>query len=264
MSCDLSRERLLQYLEGSLPGEEARQVEAHLESCLACQAEPLLSPAFAGFLQDKLPAEAPSPALRARLNQSLQEEAVEGAGSSWWQRWLGSPWMPRVAMATVLAFLLLVPVRTFLRAPALAQEAVSSHENHLPSIGGALPACCTDLGLHVGDVLGPPSAGALVPDLRPLGLELVVTSLCSGKIEVTRLCYRDAQGSLFSLYMTDQVAEEFQQLRPRETRGLPQAQYRVDGNEVTLWERGDLVHFWIGPRGSSHYDQALEILQRQD
>lgn len=266
MSCDLDRKRLRQYLEGSLPVGEALQVEAHLEGCEACQSQSLLAPAFAGLLRQRLPGVAPSEAFQRRLRQSLEAGSVASVdtGRAWWQGWLASPWMPRLAMVMVLAILLLVPVRSFLRAPALAQEAVKSHQVHAPTCDGPLPACCTDLELEVGQVLGAPSEGGLVPDLRSLGLDLIVTSLCSGMVETTRLCYRDDQGSLFSLYITDQVTEQFKEMRPREARGLPQAHYRVDGNEVTLWEQGGLVHFWIGPRGNSHYDQALEILQRQD
>jgi hypothetical protein len=269
MSCDLSRQRLQHYLEGRLSAEEARQVQEHVQACETCQSVQLLEPQWTALLRQRLRPEPPGAEFRSRLRGSLNlaradESTAEPPQSKAFVTWLASPWMPRLAMVLVLGFVVLVPLRGLFHAPLLAQEAVRSHVLHVPTCDGPLPACCTDLALGVGQSLPDPSAGRRIPDLRSLGLALIVTSHCRGPIEVSRLCYRDAEGALFSLYITDRVTEQFQALHPRELRGMSQEHYRVEGSEVTLWEQGGLVHFWIGPRGSSHYHEALEILQRRE
>ena len=52
---------------GALPEAEAREVEAHLASCAACQAEAQAAGAVTAGLAAALPADRPSPAVRARL-----------------------------------------------------------------------------------------------------------------------------------------------------------------------------------------------------
>lgn len=265
MPCGLKLPDLRAYLEGSLSPEEAGRVESHLEHCAECQSLQVMAPGFQALLSRQLPRERVREAFRNRVRQTLGLVQSEGAAeTAWWQRSLASPWMPRLAMALVLALLVLVPGRGLLRAPALAQEAVRSHDFHAASCDGPLPSCCTDLALSEGARLPAPAAGCVIPDLRPLGLHLLVSSRCAGKAVVARLAYRDEQGALFSLYITDQLTEEFHALHPREVRGRLQAQYGVAGSRVALWEQGGFLYTWIGPQASSHTREALAILQRHN
>jgi anti-sigma factor RsiW len=263
MTCELWRERLRLYLEARLPAADAAAVEAHLESCAACQSLPLVSSEFARLLRAKLPA-APAPeALRARILQALSPASSGAAAAapapvlSRWRPALASPWTLRLVMAAVLLFLLLVPVRSLFRAPAMAQELVRRHDAHAPFCGGRLPGCCRDLGLQPGATLGAPSPGATVPDLHAAGLELVVTSRCDGGTPVNLLVYRSAAGELFSLYMTDQAAEQFLH-QPRSV-----GHHRVQDHDVVVWEREGCIHFWVGPERRDETDLALKLLLPQ-
>ncbi len=265
MACDLSSREFLQYLEGELLGSSAAAVELHLGQCESCQAEALLSPALAAMLQARLPAH-PAPAALARRLRTAQPPAPIASDprprtgpetTVSWRRWLASPWAPRLAMAAVVAVLVLIPARGFWRAPALAQEAVDRHAGHLPFWGGPIPACCLDLMLAAGAILDAPSAGERVPDLSGIRLELLTATRCTGLSTVNLLCYRSAVGDVFSLYISDQVAEQFQALHLRDGR---QARYRVQDSEVTLWARNRFLYQWVGPHGSTAYDQALALL----
>jgi len=271
MSCNLEHDQLLLFLGGALPAAAAAQVALHLETCPTCQAEPLLPPEFAGLLRQKLPpAPAANPAFSRRLRSAFGTGAAPGpaaavpgaGGAAPWQRLLASPWTPRLAMVTVLACLVFLPVRSVLRAPALAEDSVQRHEAHARSFGGPVPRCCRDLHRGLGDRLEAPSAGAVVRDLRGAGLELVMVSQCGGGTPVNQICYRSGSGALFSLYISDGLAEKFQALHLRSEGGLRHARFRVHDSAVALWERRGLVYEWVGPHGSTEYDRALGLLQR--
>ena len=271
MSCDLEREQLLLFLRGALSAAAAAQVARHLETCPACQAEPLLPPDFASLLRQKLPpVPGANPAFARRLRAAFSTVAPAsaagpaGSGAAPWQRLLASRWTPRLAMVTVLACLVFLPVRSVLRAPVLAQESVQRHEAHARHFGGPVPRCCRDLHRGLGDRLDAPSAGAVVRDLRGAGLELVMVSQCGGGTPVNQICYRSSRGSLFSLYISDGLAEKFQALHLRSEGGLRHARFRVHDSAVALWERRGLVYEWVGPHGSTEYDRALGLLQRSE
>ncbi len=263
MACDLVPAELLRYLEGKLPQAAAAAVELHLDRCEACQAEAILPAEFARLLQTRLPAP-PVPAalvrqLRAAHSGLRPWEAFPPAAESRfpWRLWLASPWTPRLAMAAVVAVLLLIPARGFWKAPAVAHDAVTRHAGHLPYWGGPMPGCCQDLMLDVGAILEAPSAGERIPDLGAVGLVFVAATRCAGATTVNLVCYRAAAGEFFSLYMSDQAAEQFQahQRRPGE-----HSRYRVQDSDVTLWARNDFLYQWVGPHGSTAYDQALALL----
>jgi len=263
MACDLAPAELLRYLEGKLPQAAATAVELHLGRCESCQAEALLPAEFAAMLQARLPAP-PVPAALARQLHAAHSplpraEAFPSSAESRfpWRRWLASPWTPRLAMAAVVAVLLLIPARGFWKAPAVAQEAATRHAGHLPFWGGPMPGCCQDLRLAVGAILDAPSAGERIPDLGAVGLDFVAATRCTGPTTVNLICYRTAAGEFFSLYMSDQVAEQFQ-AHPRRP-GEP-SRYRVQDSDVTLWARNGFLYQWVGPHGSSAYDQALALL----
>ncbi len=262
MSCAIERARLRLYLEGKLDAAEAAGVEAHLEACASCQSLALVPPEVVQLLRAKLPAVQAPAALREGLLHGLDTEGRDIVPAPvplpWWRRAAASAWTPRLAMAALLLFLLLVPARSLLRAPAMAQEAVKRHEAHAPFCGRELPRCCHDLELRPGAVLAAPSAGESVPDLGAVGLELIVTSRCDGLTPVNLLCYRNRAGELFSLYITDQVAEQF--LHQRRWGG----RHSVQSHDVALWRHHGYAYIWVGQRGSRNdTDRALALLRPQ-
>ena len=159
-------------------------------------------------------------------------------------------------MAVILAVVVLVPVEHLLRrTPALAVAAVQPHAGHEFEPGVGLPSCCVPLPARVGDPLGDPSPSATVPDLEPDDLRFVGGTRFSFQERlVSMLTYTDANGGVFSLYITDGDAREFKLLATRSQDGTSQARLRVAGerdradeHEVVIWEHGGLVHTWIGP-----------------
>jgi anti-sigma factor RsiW len=266
--CNLKRERLLLYLDGVLRNAEAEAVEAHVEHCATCQSLEVIDDKLAALIRRKLPVASASPALRARVLASLENGDVSEAAQvvdlreSWHARLFASPWLPRLVMAAVLAFLLLVPVRGIFRAPALAQAAIERHGCHaVGRDGGDTPPSSRDLMLSVGALLQAPSVGQTVPDLRTEGLELITTTHCSfDDTAVNMLAYRGSDSETFSLYITDRVTEQFMQLSVQEVNGMAQARHRIKESEVTIWKRDGLIYFWVGPHDSPSYDQALAQL----
>ncbi|UCE02577.1 MAG: zf-HC2 domain-containing protein [Candidatus Latescibacterota bacterium] len=266
--CNLERERLLLYLDGVLRNAEAEAVESHVEQCATCQSLEVIDAELAALIRRKLPVASASPALRGRVLASLEAEDGPAAArvadlrESWSRRLFASPWLPRLVMAAVLAFLLLVPVRGLFRPPALAQAAIERHGCHADGLDGAdTPPCCHDLMLSVGALLQAPSAGQVVPDLGTEGLKLIATTHCEfDDTAVNMLAYRASDAATFSLYITDRVTEQFMQLSVQEVNGMAQARHRVKESEVTIWKRDGLIYFWVGPHDSPSYDQALARL----
>lgn len=269
MACELSRERLALYLEGRLDAAEARHVERHLEACASCEDTELVEPELVALLRDTLGTATASSALQARVRAAIRAAdaaaqpaaRVVGIREPWYHRVLASAWTPRLAMVATLAILMLAPAILMNRAPALAKTAVARHDCHAPSFGLALPACCQDLALSVGDPLGAPSEGAAVPDLAAVGLHLATSTRCTyDTAAVNQIGYRTADSESFSLYISDQVTEQFMQIRTREVAGVEQARHRLEENDVTIWEHDGRIYFWVGPHASPTYDAALAAL----
>jgi Putative zinc-finger len=77
MNCEQISEFLPDYLQGSLTGEPARQVEDHLLHCSTCSADVALWKKLA-----QLPAEQPSPESRARFEAMLHAYQVGNLGAA--------------------------------------------------------------------------------------------------------------------------------------------------------------------------------------
>jgi len=267
----MERDELWQYLSGALHGDAEARARAHVQECGTCQSVPLVDPRLAAVLRRKL-GEPAAPGFRLQLVDALRRggegataAVAERRHDALWRRVLGSPWTPRWAMAAVLLLLVLLPIRSFLHAPALAQAAAGRHLVHAPAYGGPLPSCCHGLDLGPGAVLGPPSPGCRIPDLASRGLTFLVAAHCTGGgTEVNLIGYRSRAGAMFSLYITDRVTEQFMGLRTRQVDGLPRARYRVKDLAVTVWKQDGLVYFWVGPATDAEYDSALADLLHTD
>jgi hypothetical protein len=250
MQCQLPREQLELYLEGLLSGPRAREVETHLQSCAHCQSVEIVEPEIAALLREKLGVAQANPALRARVLDSIAARAsselhgeavaapVLDIREHWYRRMLASPWTPRVAMVATLLFLMGLPFHLLNQAPAMAKNALDRHECHAPSFGVEMQSCCTDLMLAVGDALQSPSEGESVPDLVVAGLELATATRCSfDNVVVNQIGYRGP-----------------------DLRGVERARHRFEEYEVTIWARGGLTYFWVGPHTDPKYDTALVAL----
>ena len=71
MDCKALNERMLDYFDGALDERTRHEVEAHLESCLACREEVESLREISARL-DQLPADAPSSTARVRFEEMLR------------------------------------------------------------------------------------------------------------------------------------------------------------------------------------------------
>lgn len=268
MDCRILQEKATAFLEGRLPEAESRALEQHLEDCEACQAFPLIPVELGQLLRRGSDAETAPMALRQRVLEGVGASAGAAPARDAAPKTAvppprrGSRWWPRLALAAVLAFLVLVPARLWLRAPALADEAVQRHEHHIETDWSRL-TCCKPLDVRPGDRLADPTRGLRVPDLSAEGLELIAAGRCDAVgDEVTGLVYHSSDGQTFSLYITDRGFENFRSLRTRDADGVQEAHHQVRQSEVTIWEQSGLIWFWIGPRSHPEYTKALKDLRR--
>jgi hypothetical protein len=71
IACEDAVRQFFAYLDRALAGEEVENLEAHLEACLSCCDKLAFSRRFDGFIKSRLPDQAVSPALEARVRRAL-------------------------------------------------------------------------------------------------------------------------------------------------------------------------------------------------
>jgi anti-sigma factor RsiW len=128
MSCSRMEKQILPYVDGRLKPTEIRDVETHLQSCVACRMRVNEFRAVSGLL-DELPQIEPSGAFDARVRARVAAEPVK---HTWWSVFMPSP---RAAFAA--SFLLLASIwvgthsnnnpANFTNAPA-AQAAIDPND----------------------------------------------------------------------------------------------------------------------------------------
>ena len=271
----------IDFLEGRLARTEAAEVEDFLERCSEEEIPPVIEADFAQFLRERIPVETAPSALRARVlasmpavgSMSLQgtSAATSGAksgtigsnGVPWYQRLMSNSRTPRLAMAAILVLMVAIPMRVFFHSPALAYAMVDRHKCHAPLYGTSMPSCCERVSLSEGDIIPKNAHGAVVPNLKERGLELIATSRCRYKGTLVNLFgYRSSDGEVYSLFISDRFAAEFRQIKHKhQKRGIMQASYVAEEQGVTLWERNGVVYFWVGPEDANHDDAVLSALQ---
>jgi anti-sigma factor RsiW len=134
MSCDETRELLALYPYGELSFDQEEAVDAHCQTCAACEEERAALARLHAAFDDA--AETPSLELLSACRQDLRKQvtaiAAAGAAQPFWRRWLAGPglWtaVARPAMAAGLfcaGFLgaRLVPVPPPPASPAVANSA---------------------------------------------------------------------------------------------------------------------------------------------
>ena len=268
-NCESWRQQLMAYADDELGATERSAVEAHVLACAPCAAALQEESDMSRFLRARLRGREAAPAsLRDAIRSGL---VASGAPQTpWYARFLASRWTPRLALAVVLAVLFLVPVQRYLiGVPSVAVAAAARHACHGLEAAGDLPPCCTDLHAAPGDALGPPSAGASIPDLEPAGLRFVRAVHCIfDDRPVNLIAYRSADARSFSLYITDRGGREFKLLRTRDVNGLSVFQRPVprqpgsgDSVEVALWKQGGFLYTLVGPAPGTEFEAALGLLQ---
>ena len=98
MSCHAIRSRLEAYVDGRVDAEQEAAIRDHLASCVACRAEAKLIGEVEGRMREAFAADAPSAALRQRVDAILSPNHRAGAPRSQ----LRGSWRAAVAAAVVL------------------------------------------------------------------------------------------------------------------------------------------------------------------
>jgi anti-sigma factor RsiW len=142
--CEDIRERLTLYLDNELQGAERATVEAHLAECESCAAILARELNFLNAIRECGPLHTASPALREKVEATLNERQVSTAPLAAKPRPLASRWI--VAIAAGLLVLLLPALLWRLvkqpETPATRQPsnfALMAAETHLRHMRGQLP-----------------------------------------------------------------------------------------------------------------------------
>jgi anti-sigma factor RsiW len=78
MTCEQAVRQFFSYLDRALAGEEVQDLEAHLETCLACCDRLAFSRQLDAFVRERLPEARMSAALEARVRRALADAVGEG------------------------------------------------------------------------------------------------------------------------------------------------------------------------------------------
>ena len=113
MTCDETRELLIDYIEGELPRRQAMEVQAHVEKCATCRRE--LTEIDATLKLAAAPQFRPSDGYFASLYPRVMLRIDEGEGQSRLRLFFQKPWrkwgavLAPTAIAAMLVFTLLIP-----------------------------------------------------------------------------------------------------------------------------------------------------------
>ncbi len=109
-TCTQTEERLSDYLDGLLAGEERREFDLHVAACSRCAPLVRQVSGLVGRLRALEPLEVPPQLVPAILDQTLGPRKEKKEGRSGLFGWLRPVWQPRFAMGavTVMATLLIL------------------------------------------------------------------------------------------------------------------------------------------------------------
>ena len=123
MKCSSVREKLFDYMDGTLKGSDLQAIEDHLKRCSECRHELEKVRQLDARLQQEIPAYLesiePSPAFLNRLNR-LELEPTSNETSSIWNSFLSVFQEHRMAFGTGLAVLIMIAVG--LAIPTITQD----------------------------------------------------------------------------------------------------------------------------------------------
>jgi anti-sigma factor RsiW len=244
MVCEAWAEKLDAYLDGELPPAEARALGEHLHSCAACAAESL------GRVQQKRALQAagqrftPSPAFRARIQESITVRK-----SPRWNRF----WFP--ALATAMVLLILGVASLTLNRGRNEQRLLSELADlHVATLASANPVDVVSTDRHT---VKPWFAGKIpftfnLPDLQDSPFSLV-----GGKVSYlnqspgAELIFRVRQHQI-SVFI-------FQEQALGDIHGAG-AQNALSFN-VRTWSHNGLCYFVIGDASAQDLDRLSEMIR---
>jgi anti-sigma factor RsiW len=105
MTCKQVESRLIDYLDGKLPGRERAVIEAHAQACSSC-ADRIGGFTDVFYLLDSWEGITPSPSFNARLERRIAEDAA----APWWEsfipRFVAAPGNAAFALALLVVMMI--------------------------------------------------------------------------------------------------------------------------------------------------------------
>lgn len=130
MSCDPIRSLLHAYVDGELELSKALEVEAHVQTCVACSRMAKNLVTLRAALHDSALHFNPPPALQPKLRSALRKAAkTESRFLSYRSRWLGA--VAATAFAVVLSWSVVPLLSNVSQHDILVQQVVASHVRSL-------------------------------------------------------------------------------------------------------------------------------------
>jgi anti-sigma factor RsiW len=166
MICESWRSKLGPYVDSELPERELANLEAHLRTCASCAADALGHVQLKRLTQSVGTRYAPTPQFRLRLEQKISSKP-----KSIWR----AGWVPRLAAATAIVFLLVVWAGLWSRRAQHEQALTELADVHVTTLASSNPVDVVSTDRHT---VKPWFAGKLpftfnVPELEGSPYKLV-------------------------------------------------------------------------------------------
>lgn len=248
MACDHWIEKLDTYLDGELPGNEARAVDEHLRGCPSCAARVLRKVQQKRAVHDAGQRFTPDPAFRARIQKTIA--APKPTLSS--QRWLSVFVTGTAGVVLVAAALVLTLQHNRTSQQQLISELV---DQHVAILASANPVDVVSTDRHT---VKPWFAGKIpftfnLPELQGSPFVLV-----GGRVSYlsqspgTELIFRVRQHQISVFIFQDQGL--------REARGNESVRTALSF-QVRTWRHNGLQYFVIGDASPLDLDNLSELIK---
>jgi anti-sigma factor RsiW len=248
MTCEYWAEKLDTYLDGELPSEGARAVDAHLRGCSTCAAEALRRVQLKRTVQEAGQRFTPDPAFRARM----QKKFATPVGSK--TRWR---WLPAFVTATAAALLVASAFVLTVHRERLGQRQLISElvDQHVATLASSSPVDVISSDRHT---VKPWFQGKIpftfnLPELQGSPFVLV-----GGR--VTYLDQSPGAELIFRVRQHQISVFIFQQRGLSDAR-VNEAMKSPGSFEVRSWDQNGLRYFMVGDASPQDLDKLSEMLK---
>jgi anti-sigma factor RsiW len=248
MTCEHWTEKLDTYVDGELPSDQARAVDAHLRGCSTCAAEALRRVQLRRAVQEAGQRFTPDPAFRARMQKKL---AARVPSSARW-RWLPAFATAAVAVLLIASAFVLITQRNRLAERQLISELV---DQHVATLASSSPVDVISSDRHT---VKPWFQGKIpftfnLPELQGSPFVLI-----GGR--VTYLDQSPGAELIFRVRQHQISVFIFQERGLSDAR-VNQAMKSALSFEVRSWDQNGLRYFVVGDASPQDLDKLSEMLK---
>lgn len=248
MACEDWAEKFDTYLDGELPSEEARALDAHLRACSRCAAEALRRIQLKRAVQEAGQRFTPDPAFRARMQKKFAAPAPSPA--RW--RWLPAFATAAVAVLVIASAFVLTTHRNRLAERQLISELV---DQHVATLASSSPVDVISSDRHT---VKPWFQGKIpftfnLPELQGSPFVLI-----GGR--VTYLDQSPGAELIFRVRQHQISVFIFQERGLSDAR-VNQAMKSALSFEVRSWDQNGLRYFVVGDASPQDLDKLSEMLK---